>query len=262
MIKYSPMPKKTSYIFYIFIAITISLVFTGYVTFGKTEVNGAPPYGEALSDVPETVEPADIWANWVRPEGPAKVGLQVGHWKNEELPKELEKLIGSTGASGGGKSEWEVNYAIAIETQKLLEAEGVEVDIIPATVPEDYWADVFIAIHADGSLDTSVSGYKVAGPWRSFRNSSNELVEYLDQSYKEATGLPQDPNISRNMRGYYAFSWWRYDHAIHPMTSAAIVETGFLTNYSDRQMLINSPAISANGIAKGTIEFLKSEGLL
>lgn len=247
----------------VFILVLFAFIGTNYLnsTF-KTEVNGAPPYGEALSEVPEKIEPYNKWANWKRPDVPPRVGLQVGHWKNEELPKELEKLIGSTGATGGGKTEAEVNYEIALETRKLLEAQGIDVDILPATVPVEYWADAFIAIHADGSLDTSVSGYKVAGPWRNYLNKSDKLVEYLDSSYKEASGLRKDPNISRNMRGYYAFSWWRYEHAIHPMTSAAIVETGFLTNYSDRQMLISTPQIAAKGIAEGTIEFLIAQKLM
>lgn len=71
---------------------------------------GAPPYGELEEDIPR---PGRLsWLeNWQRPEGPAKVTLQVGHWKKDDLPEELEKLKVSGGSSGGGKDEWEVNLA-------------------------------------------------------------------------------------------------------------------------------------------------------
>lgn len=224
-------------------------------------ISGAPPYGIDEAEIP----PLDPYAwvhDWVRPEGSARVGIQVGHWKNDELPQELERLRGNTGASGGGKSEWEVNLAIAEELRKLLEAEGITVEILPATVPEKYWADVFIAIHADGSLDASVRGYKFAAPWRDMTGKANGLVNRLNASYEEATGFNYDTNISRNMRGYYAFSWWRFGHAIHPMTTAVIAETGFLTNHLDRQLLINSPEIPAQGMAEGIISYLRQEQLL
>lgn len=222
---------------------------------------GAPPYGEAEEEVPATND-FSRFSNWKRPPGPAKVALQVGHWKNEELPEELEKLIGNTGARGGGKWEWEVNHQIATLTSKSLREAGVSVEILPATVPPEYWADAFIAIHADGSTDRSKSGYKVAGPWRDLTNSGSTLVDLLEMQYEEATGLAKDTNITRNMRGYYAFSWWRYDHAIHPMTTAAIVETGFLTSPKDQKLLINKPEISAQGLAEGILEYLKIKQLL
>lgn len=224
-------------------------------------ISGAPPYGEDESEVPE-LDPYAWIREWTRPEGPARVGLQVGHWKNDELPEELGRLIGNTGSSGGGKSESEVNYAIAEETKKILEAEGVVVDLLPATVPPRYWADVFVALHADGSTDRSISGYKFAGPWRDFTGKQRTLLQILEPKYEQATGLARDPNISRNMRGYYAFSWWRYQHAIHPMTVGIIAETGFLTNRSDQNLLINTPEIPARAIADGLLEYLRNEGLV
>lgn len=147
-------------------------------------------------------------------------------------------------------------------TAEILRENGVNVEILPATVPEGYWADVFLAIHADGSLDKSVSGYKFAGPWRDYSGKSDELIGILEKHYEESTGLKRDPNVSRNMRGYYAFAWWRYDHAIHPMTTGVIAETGFLTNRNDQKLLIDSPEISARALANGIIEYLAQEELL
>lgn len=248
--------------FFISIFLIIGIMFINIKVTGNHEaISGAPPYGEPEEAVPVN-DPFSIIQNWKRPDGPARVGVQIGHYKNDEVPEELERLKGNTGASGGGKWEWEVNYEIAHLIADNLKAEGVEVDILPTTVPPAYWADVFIAIHADGSEDRRKSGYKFAGPWRDYTRKSATLVSILEKHYEEATGLEKDENISRNMRGYYAFSWWRNEHAIHPMTTGVIAETGFLTNRNDQLLLINTPEVSADAISEALLEFLRGEGLI
>jgi len=252
---------KKLFIIFMLVFFAGIVIYLGYDFKLNVPTSGAPPYGESSEDVPEVSKSFE--EVWVRPEGPAKVGLQAGHWKNSELPDELEKLKGSTGSSGGGKAEWEVNLAIAEEVASILKQQGIEVDILPATVPKDYFADVFLSIHADGNLNPAISGFKIARSWRDYTGKATRLVDILYNSYRKATELPQDLNgVSRNMRGYYAFSWWRYDHAIHRMTTAAIIETGFLSNYSDRNFLINNTEKVAKGIADGIIEYLEVESLL
>lgn len=224
-------------------------------------ITGAPPYNIEPETNPSN-NPWELLSTWKRPEGPARVGLQVGHWKNEEVPEELERLLGNTGATGGGKAEWEVNYAIASHAAQLLEAQGVLVDILPTTVPKEYWADVFLAIHADGNTDTSLSGYKFANSWRDYTGKAATLMQHLDDAYAQHVDLPKDTAISRNMRGYYAFAWWKFEHAIHPMTVAAIAETGFLTNKNDRQLLIDSPEIPGEALAEGIMKYLNELQLI
>ncbi len=199
--------------------------------------------------------------NWVRPDGPTRVGIQVGHWKNEEVPEELENLKGNSGANGGGKSEWEVNYAIAMELKRILEEKGIVVDLLPATIPQSYLADVFVSIHADGSEDPSKSGFKAAASRRIIGDKPEKLLSEVERSYQEATGLQKDPNITRNMRGYYAFRWWRYEHSLHPMTPSIILETGFLSSPEDRTIIVDQPQIPAQAIANGITEYLRSENL-
>ncbi len=189
-------------------------------------------------------------------EMPWRVGLQVGHWKSEELPEELSRLRSSTGARYGSITEAEANYAIAIHARALLEAEGIVVDILPATVPPGYDADAFIAIHADGHRNSRARGWKLATPWRT-SDAGAQLADAVAAAYGPATGLPQDVNgITYNMRGYYAFSYRRYDHAIARTTPAIIVETGFMTNAADREIILGAPELSARGIANGVLAYL------
>ena len=249
------------------ILIFIPLTLVGAFLIGKNlidksrQISGAPPY--SIEDLePPGLDPYAYLRNWTRPEGPAKVGLQVGHWKVEEIPEELHRLRGNTGASGGGKSEWEVNLAIAEETKTRLEERGIVVDILPATIPVNYWADVFVSIHADGSIDTTKRGFKAANPRRDYTGKAVNLLGYVESEYQKSTGLETDPNVTRNMRGYYAFAWWRYEHAVHPMTTSLILETGFLTSPADRKIIVAQPELSAQGLASGIINYLESENLL
>ncbi|OGM03190.1 hypothetical protein A2115_00630 [Candidatus Woesebacteria bacterium GWA1_41_8] len=221
---------------------------------------GAPPYQAEDLNPPENLY--DWMADWQRPDGPPKVGLQVGHWKNDELPDELSRLKGNTGSNGGGKTEWEVNLAIAQEAAKLLHEQGVVVEILPSTIPTRFWADVFVAIHADGSTTPIASGFKAATPRRDFSGKADKLLTFIEDNYQAATNLGKDSNISRNMRGYYAFAWWRYEHAVHPMTASLILEAGFLTNARDRKLLVYNPEVPARGIVNGIMDYLMFQGLL
>jgi hypothetical protein len=241
--------------------ITVLIVYIGLL------LNEAGVIGKFRSDaiVGNSADNFDgTWdfSNWIRPDGPTRVGIQVGHWKNEEVPEELENIRNNTGATGGGFTEWEANYAIALEVERILEKDGVVVDLLPATVPPKYYADAFVAIHADGSEDPSKSGFKATAPRRIIGDKAEKLLISVEQSYQQTTKLPKDSNITRNMKGYYVFRWWRYEHSLHPMTPAIILETGFLTSPQDRTIIVDQPVIPAQAIARGIAEYLKSENLI
>ena len=187
---------------------------------------------------------------------PLRVALQAGHWKAQEAPDELRGLRNNGGTSGGGKAEWEVNLEIARVTGTLLEEAGYAVDILPATVPQAYRADAFVAIHADGNNDASVAGYRVGSPRRDATLRAAELAELLAEAYGAATGIRHLPIATRRMRGYYAFRYNRYRHTIHPTTVGVIIETGFLTNAGDREVIVRDPARAARGIFEGLTRFL------
>lgn len=196
---------------------------------------------------------------WERAPGPLRVGLQVGHLDNDEVPEELSGLTrNGAGAVAAGYNERDTVQVITELVAERLRAENILVDVLPATVPPGYEVDAFISVHADGNRNTGVRGFKIAGPRRDYSGRSEALVAALYESYEVATNLPIDPSISRRMTAYYAFNWPRYEHAIHPFTPAAIVETGFLTNPADRAFLLNQPEVAAAGIANGIMAYLET----
>ncbi|NJL03614.1 MAG: N-acetylmuramoyl-L-alanine amidase [Chloroflexaceae bacterium] len=209
----------------------------------------APPDPAAPVDAAATPTP--------RAAGTApRVGVQVGHWKTEELPDELARLRNSTGTSAGGYTELQVNLDVSTRLAALLEAEGVSVDVLPATVPPGYDADAFVSIHADGSSDTTRNGFKLATAWRT-SPASRMLHDLMRAEYAAATGMVWDDAITTNMRGYYAFSYTRYTHAITRTTPAVIVEMGFLTNPADRQFITTQPDLIAQALANGILRYLR-----
>jgi N-acetylmuramoyl-L-alanine amidase len=190
------------------------------------------------------------------PPGPKRVGLQAGHWMVDRVPPELHGL--EAGATGGGKQEWQVNLDVAQSTGALLEASGIQVDVLPATVPPHYQANAFIAIHADGDTTGADRGFKVARPgFSSIPDVDDRLVDAINQTYGAETELPRDdPHISLRMRYYYAFNSRRYCHAVVPGVPQAIIEMAYLTNATDRQYLIGDPQKLAHALADSIQAFL------
>jgi N-acetylmuramoyl-L-alanine amidase len=187
------------------------------------------------------------------------VALQVGHYKNNELPPSLSSLSGHTGAYGGGRSELELNIDVANRSARLLRAQGVIVDILPATVPTGYTADAFVALHADGNSSPAARGFKISTRWRSeVAVQDAMLVDMLTDAYRAATALPEDGNVTRNMRGYYAYSPWRPDYRVSNFTPSAIVEMGFVTSAADRAVMFTQTDKLASGVVTGILAFLKS----
>ena len=191
---------------------------------------------------------------WQPPEGPVRIALQVGHWRADEAPRELSGLR-RNGAMWNGTHEREFNLEIVRSTAAMLEELGYVVDILPAVVPPDYRAHLFLAIHADASNDPNARGYRVSAPRRDATGRAQDFVDLLHQTYGPATGIRRLRDTTRRMRNYYAFNYRRYEHALHPMTIAAIIETGFLTNDGDRAVIMNQPGRVARGIVDAITQF-------
>ncbi len=189
----------------------------------------------------------------------ARVGLQVGHWQAADLPAELASLRTETGASAGGYEELDLNLQIARQVAALLKARGITVDLLPATIPPGYRADAFVAIHCDYNNDPAMNGFKLAR----YGDSSNPtrddaLLRAIASIYGATTGQSTDPHITRAMTYYYAFNSGAFAHAIVPQTPGVIIELGFLTNASDRALLVGAQPTVATGLAQGIIGYLSS----
>lgn len=188
--------------------------------------------------------------------GPVRVGVQVGHLNAGDQPDELASLRYSTGAHAHGLDEVEVNLAVAEALAARLESRGFEVDLLPATVPPGYGADLLLSIHADSSPDPERSGYKSAHflPARNPREAILKVA--VDRAMFAATGLRDDDrNVSGNMLHYYAFNHRRYRHTVAARTPALLVELGYLSNRRDLQLLRN-PDLLAQALEQGVLRYL------
>ena len=220
--------------------------------FNAPPVAIAPPGGAV-------VEPNVIRIPKPEVSGSRRVGIQVGHWKIDEVPAEFgPRLPQQTGASAAGVNEVDVNLDVAQRLATLLEAKGYAVDILPATVPPGYVADAFVALHADDDGVGAKSGFKMAagrrrGPY------DQALLDALRAPYASATGLVWDElGISNNMRGYYVFNWSRYQHVASPFTPAVIVEMGFLSSDDDRALMTDHADVVAAALADGIVAFVSA----
>ena len=193
--------------------------------------------------------------------GPPRVGVQVGHEEAQNHPEELAALRVNTGGHAGGVDEVDVNRAVAQELARRLEENGVTVDLLPATPPEGYHADLFVALHADASPDTARRGYKTAYFSPPRNPLEPRLKAQIDAAYG-ASGLPDDnDNVTDSMLLYYAFNFRRYHHSVHPGTPAVIVELGYLSNPEDRGYL-SRPDEPAARLTAGILEYLRERGRL
>ena len=207
----------------------------------------------AEGGAPRSRTPASVSAQAREP----RVALQVGHWKNDELPDELRKLRHRDGGrSPAGDREAAVTLAVARAVKEQLERRGVAVDLLPATVPPGYVAAAVVSIHADWSSDFAASGFRVAPSVNDASGRARALAEMIGRSYAAVTGIRRIHRVTTDMTRYYAFNPRRFLHAVTARTPAAVLETGYLTNHDDRRVVVGQPEVAARGIADGIGDFL------
>lgn len=192
--------------------------------------------------------------------GPVRVGLQVGHLDAAAQPDELASLRASTGAHAAGVDEVDVNRAVVDALARRLEAHGFAVDVLPASVPAGYRADLVLAIHADANADPAREGYKSAH-FTPARNAREPLLKLdIDRAVLLESGLGDDDrNVSGNMLRYYAFNRPRFRHSVARRTPALLVEMGYLSNARDRRLLLQ-PERLAGILERGVVSYLRDVG--
>lgn len=157
-----------------------------------------------------------------------------------------------------GLTERSINETVAAYVQQLLVDKGIDVEVLQEFDPKltGYQATALVSIHADSCvyINDQATGYKVSS---SYANPHPEraarLTACLRNRYGKATGLALHNSITADMTSYHAFS------EIHPDTTAAIIEIGFLN--LDRQLLTQNTEKIASGIVDGIFCYLNNEDL-
>ena len=189
-------------------------------------------------------------------QGSLQVGVVAGHWG-----------LDSGAVCPNGLTEQQVNYEIARRVQQRLEAAGVAVDLLQEKDPrlQQYRANALISIHADVCVWPAERGQPPSGFKLAFASAvpkrvaiqAAQLKRCLERRYSAVTGLVFHPSsITRDMTEYHAFD------EIDPATPAVIIETGFLANEQDYDLLVNHPDQVAEGIAAGILCYLRNEPLV
>ncbi len=176
------------------------------------------------------------------------IGLVAGHWGND-----------SGAVCADGLTEVEVNITIASLAREYLIKLGYQVDLLEEFDVRltDYRAAALVSIHADSCafINNQATGFKVTTALATLvPEESSRLTACIRQRYQTKTGLPlHSTSITKDMSSYHAFD------EINALTPAAIIETGFLN--LDRQILVESPQLIAQGIVDGILCYLRNESI-
>jgi len=177
-----------------------------------------------------------------------RIGIVAGHWGND-----------SGSVCANGTTEMDVNLAIASLVQQKLTAQGYQVDLLQEFDPrlQDYEAAVLVSIHNDSCdyVNEDATGFKVAAAASSRDpNLTSRLTACLSNRYAGITGLSfHSGSITVDMTDYHAFE------EISPVTTAAIIETGFLN--LDYDILTQRPDLIADGIVAGIMCYVRTESV-
>lgn len=181
-----------------------------------------------------------------------RIGIISGHWGRDDPGTVCQN----------GVTEQDVNLKIAsIVQQQLNSRDQYQVDLLQE---EDsrlngYQAVLLVSIHNDSCVISNelTTGFKVAPSTAgNYPDRSQRLADCLFDRYQKITLLPFHPgSITPDMTDYHAF------REIDPNTSAAIIETGFLSNPVDYALLTEHPDSVATGISNGILCFLNNESV-
>src|SRR3989344_1573996 len=212
-----------------------------------------PPY--AASGIVES-EKSPVLAQEMK----KKIVLDAGHGMGNRTSK-----VYDPGAIMGDIQEAVLNLKYAREVEELLKEKGYDViqtrtdnqTEVPlgkrASIANDAGADLFVSVHCNASTSKNSRGvivYHYPGSERgesAAKSVRKNLVKILDEEVEDF-----DSSLGSIMEeAFYVLK--------HTKMPATLVETGFLTNETDRNYLLNNPRTIARGIADGIDSYFKGE---
>jgi len=181
-------------------------------------------------------------------EGFNRIGIVAGHYGSDP-----------GAVCSNGVTEASLNLEIATLVQKKLSDRGYDVDLLEEFDArlQGYKGAVLVSIHLDSCeyINDQATGFKVAAALAAQNiANSQRLTTCLSDRYADITGLPYHAgSVTDDMTYYHAFT------EIHPDTTAAIIEAGFLN--MDYQIITEETEKIAEGITAGVLCFLNQEAL-
>jgi len=181
-----------------------------------------------------------------------RIGIIAGHWGGDDPGTVCQN----------GVTEQQVNLKIANLVQQQLNSRNqYQVDLLQEydSRLNGYQGVLLVSIHNDSCVISNelTTGFKIAPSTDgNFPERSQRLADCLFDRYQKATNLPYHPgSITPDMTDYHAF------REIDPITSAVIIETGFLSNPVDYALITEHPEIPASGIINGILCYLNNESV-
>ena len=206
------------------------------------------------------------------------IGIDAGHQSHGDLEKEPNapdsdemKARCSSGTRGiaTGIYEYEVNLAVALKLQSILEEAGATVVMTRtendvnisnrerAELFNEYGVDLAIRLHCNGTNDTSVRGAFMLVPTKehtSFYNENVRAATAILDSYCKATGLSARKHNGITYRSdQTGFNW-----CTQPIVC---IEMGHLSNETEDLLLTNDAFQDkmAFGIYRGILAYFEPD---
>ena len=181
-----------------------------------------------------------------------KIYIDQGH--NPESP--------NGGAEWYGVREQDVTYAVGVELARLLRENGAFEVRLSRPTPETqlgtsnatslsartsganaFGADLFLSIHTNASLDTSANGSEALV--YEIPSTAAQIARTVLSSLTAETGLRNRGVLARP--GLYVLR--------RTAMPAVLIELGFLSNPNEGALLASDPALFAEGIYQGLVEY-------
>jgi len=167
--------------------------------------------------------------------------------------------IGRTKGATGAYREQEFTQALGDAMYPLLKNSSLSYRIMNADnwlKPEPNEANIFLAVHYDGSANKNARGYSLG-----FKPNTNEdFKEKLAIAYGKLCGFKRrGDNYTANMRKYYA---WRDDLKRKPHVvgdNLVLIECGFGSNDIEREWMFANINAIAKCFVDTIVEFLNAE---